>query len=343
LLGIELKRGDSEISFSDHDPDADRRLLGRQRIDALGLGKKQFLARLLNSDAHTLAALGRNAAGDRKVTRYKMQQVSFDALRLALQDSDARVRIEEDVPTRVPMIRALAMDGGFLAGQGINFSPNLNCIIGGRGTGKSTTFEAIRCLTRNSGTGDVVDSEVWPELIDLIALDQSGHELKLRRRLNGQVEDADDPAALLPEFPVECYAQSEAATISQNVTTDPAGLLNFLDRFIGVTADLKEEREVRQALLDLESDLKAAADNVAKIPQVERDLQYKKSQLAALEAQRGREVIALIRKLQQEKEVRVSLRRDLQELLELTSNEALRERIERIETSVDPTNLVDRI
>ena len=67
LLGVELKRGDSEISYSDLDPDADRKLLGRQRIDALGLGKKQFLARILNSDSHTLAALGRNAAGDRKV------------------------------------------------------------------------------------------------------------------------------------------------------------------------------------------------------------------------------------------------------------------------------------
>ena len=64
-----------------------------------------------------------------------MQQVTFDALRLALQDSDARVRIEEEVPARIPVIRALSMDGGFLAGQGINLSPNLNCIIGGRGTG----------------------------------------------------------------------------------------------------------------------------------------------------------------------------------------------------------------
>jgi len=339
LLGIELKRADSEISYSDLDPDGDRKLLGRQRIEALGLGKKQFLARLLNSDSHTLTALGRNAAGDRKVTRYKMQTVTFDALRLALEDSDARVRIEEEVPARIPVVRALSMEGGFLTGQGVHFSPNLNCIIGGRGTGKSTTFEAIRCLTGQADTGEVVDSEVWPDLIDLLVEDQSGHELKLRRRRSGEVEDADDPDALLPEFGVECYAQSEAATISQNATSDPAGLLSFLDRFIGVAADAKEEREIRQSLLDSETELKMAADNVAKIPQVERDLRYKKSQLAALEAQRGKEVIVLIRKLDQEREVRLSLRRDLQELLGLTSNDALRERIESIETSVDPTEL----
>ena len=243
------------------------------------------------------------------------------------------------MPVRVPIVRALSMDGGFLNGQGIRFSPNLNCIIGGRGTGKSTTFEAIRCLTGQSETSDVVDSEVWPDLIELAVLDRSGHELTLRRRLNSNTEDANDPDALLPEFPVECYAQSEAATISQNATSDPAGLLSFLDRFIGVSADLKEERAVRQALVASETDLKEAADNVAKIPQVERDLKYKKSQLAALEAQRGKEVIGLIRKLEQEKEVRMSLRKDLQELLGLTSNDALRQRIESIETAVDPTDL----
>ncbi len=339
LLGVELKRSDSQVSYSDLDPDADRKTLGRQRIEVLGLGKSQYLARLLNSDSHTLAALGRNAAGDRKVTRYKMQEVTFDALRLALQDSDARVRIEEDVPGRIPMVRALSLDGGFLTGQGINFSPNLNCIIGGRGTGKSTTFEAIRCLTGHSGSSDVVDSEVWPDLIDLVVEDQSGQRLKMRRRLDSEVEDPDDPDAFLPSFAVECYAQSEAATISQSATADPAGLLSFLDRFIDVAGDLKEEQEVRKALLDSEADLKTAAEYVARIPQVDRDLKYKKSQLAALEAQKGKEVIALIRKLDQEKEVRLSLRRDLTELLGLTSNEALRERIESIETSVDPTDL----
>ena len=339
LLGVELARGDSEVSFSDRDPNADRKAVGRHRIETLGLGKSQFLARVLNSDSHTLNALGRNAAGDRKVTRYKMQEVTFDALRLALQDADARVRIEEDIPARVPMVRALSLDGGFLTGQAINFSPNLNCIIGGRGTGKSTTFEAIRCLTGQTGTSDVVDSEVWPELIELVLEDQSGQALKLRRRLDSEIENVDDPEAAPPTFYVECYAQSEAASISQNATADPAGLLNFLDRFIFLGGDLGEENQVRQALLESEAEIKKAADNVALIPGVERDLNFKRSQLAALEAQNGREVIALIRKLDQEKEVRLALRRDLDQLGNLTTNDALRECIESIESSADADEL----
>lgn len=41
------------------------------------------------------------------------------------------------------MIVGAHFDGGFLDGQTLHLSPNLNCIIGGRGTGKSTALEAI--------------------------------------------------------------------------------------------------------------------------------------------------------------------------------------------------------
>lgn len=339
LLGIELLTSASPVSYSDDDTDGARKQLGRDRITALQLGKKQFLARVLNSDSHTLAALGRNAAGDRKVTRYKMQQVSFDGLRMALQDADARVRIEEEIPPRIPMVRAISMNGGFLADQGIHFSPNLNCIIGGRGTGKSTTFEAIRCLTEKVSGSDVVDSEVWPEVIDLLVEDQAGQTHQMRRRLNSGVENALNPDMLPTDFPVECYAQSEAATISQSAASDPASLLKFLDRFIGVSADISEEDKLRKEILESEVELNKAEDYVSRIPGVERDLAYKKTQLAALEAQNGKEVIALIRKLEGEKQLRLSLRDDVKNLVEHTKQTTLIEYAESIQNCTDPATL----
>ena len=43
-------------------------------------------------------------------------------------------------------ILGIKFDGGFLDQQTISFTSNLNCLIGGRGTGKSSCIEAIRYL-----------------------------------------------------------------------------------------------------------------------------------------------------------------------------------------------------
>ena len=43
-------------------------------------------------------------------------------------------------------IRSMAVSGGFLEGARLDFADGLNCIIGGRGTGKTTVLEFIRYL-----------------------------------------------------------------------------------------------------------------------------------------------------------------------------------------------------
>jgi hypothetical protein len=87
LLGVELKHATSTISYSDNDPEPQRVQMGRERIRRLNLGTKQNLARVVNSDAHTLETLGRNAANALRVTRYKMDSPSFNGLRVALGDA----------------------------------------------------------------------------------------------------------------------------------------------------------------------------------------------------------------------------------------------------------------
>jgi hypothetical protein len=180
LLGIELKYATSPIAYADSDSDADRSRMGRQRIERLKLGSKQFLARVLNSDAHALDSLGRNAASQKRVTRYKMDSPSFVGLRVALEDADARVRIEELIPQAIPRILGVRIDGGFLSGQVMQFSPNLNCIIGGRGTGKSTAFKAVRCIAGDDSDSKVIDSEVWPDELRLFWQDQAGQQHRSR-------------------------------------------------------------------------------------------------------------------------------------------------------------------
>lgn len=308
LLAIELKSSSSVISYASDDPDTSRSQLGQVRIKALQLGSRQCLARVLNSDAHKLEALGRNAEQSRKLTRYKMDMPSFQALRVALQDSDSRVRIEEMVPNSIPHIVGLYAEGGFLSGQAIQFSRNLNCIVGGRGTGKSTTFEAVRCLVGDSGTqSKVVDSEVWPDAIYLVWSDKSGQLHNLARHKNGTIENLDDDLLGPCSFEIDCFGQGEAQQISQQAQTNPLALLDYLDRFIDIAASRRDEDIVRDELLHLQTGIEEAERLVDQIPGAERVLAVTKQQLLALQKPDVKELIDLQRELAQEKQIRVQI------------------------------------
>lgn len=340
LLGIELKNASSTIAYSPSDSDQNRAKLGKDRIERLQLGSKQYLARVLNSDAHTLTALGRNAQNVRKVTRYKMDEPSFDALRIALEDADARVRIEDQVPPSIPRVVGLHIDGGFLSGQTIQFSQNLNCIIGGRGTGKSTTFEAVRCLIADGEERNkVVDSEVWPEELHLVWRDKSGQDHNLFRLKNGEIENLDEPDSGPVSFEVDCFGQGEAAKISMQAQSNPLALLHYLDRFVNVAPALAEEKAVRDQLLKLQSDIEAAEQNVQMIPQHERLLSTTQQQLAALQKPDVKDLIQLQRQLATEKEVRTQISDRLAQAKRDSALLPSREAAKGIRELADPSQL----
>jgi hypothetical protein len=75
----------------------------------------------------------------------KMSEVSIEGLRQAFLDPVSRIRLASDpVPDVHSEFVAMAWEGGFLDGAAVRFSENLNVLIGGRGTGKSTVIESIR-------------------------------------------------------------------------------------------------------------------------------------------------------------------------------------------------------
>jgi hypothetical protein len=339
LLGIELKNATSGISYSDSDTDADRARMGRERVSRLGLGARQTLARVLNSDAHTLSALGRNAASLRKVTRYKMDAPSFDGLRTALEDADARVRIEEQIPQSIPRVVGIHIDGGFLSGQVVRFSPNLNCIIGGRGTGKSTVFESIRCITGTDSDSKVVDSEVWPECLHLCWQDQAGQRHQLQRLKDFGLHNLDDDLNGPRGFAVDCFGQGEAARISLEAQSDPLALLRYLDRFVDFAEPLAAEEKARERLLELQTDIETAEGKVLLIPQHERQLAITRQQLAAMQKAEVKELIGLHRQLATERELRRQIVAKLQEARDGIDQGSPKARIEDIRAMAEPTDL----
>ena len=75
----------------------------------------------------------------------KMSKISVEALRQAFLDAESRIRLNSD-PQPVPHSEFLGMawEGGFLDGTKVHFNNNLNVLVGGRGTGKSTIIESLR-------------------------------------------------------------------------------------------------------------------------------------------------------------------------------------------------------
>jgi hypothetical protein len=74
----------------------------------------------------------------------KMSTPSLAALDLAVRTHETRVRLDDPALSPHPVIETISWDGGFLDGVRMRLSGSLSCLIGGRGTGKSTIIESIR-------------------------------------------------------------------------------------------------------------------------------------------------------------------------------------------------------
>lgn len=105
------------------------------------LNRKQPIACVEGSDhAHG----GIEAIGEGKRTYIKIGDFNFEALTYALTDSEYRVKPKEKPETKNSFIKSIAFEGGLLDGTTIDFSPELNNLIGIRGSGKSSVLEILR-------------------------------------------------------------------------------------------------------------------------------------------------------------------------------------------------------
>lgn len=84
------------------------------------------------------------AIGEGKRTYIKIGDFNFEALTYALIDSEYRVNPKDKPETKNSFIKSIAFEGGLLDGTKIDFSPELNSLIGIRGSGKSSILEVLR-------------------------------------------------------------------------------------------------------------------------------------------------------------------------------------------------------
>jgi len=125
--------------------DLRHRTLGFQKVRTRDLRTKVqtwlgpwYPAELEGSDCKKIEEIGK---GD--PCYVKVGAFNFEAVKFALRDWPNRVA-KEPILHKRSYIKSVRFDGGTLNGHEVNFSPELNTLIGIRGSGKSSIIEAIR-------------------------------------------------------------------------------------------------------------------------------------------------------------------------------------------------------
>ena len=158
-----------------------------------------YWAEVLGSDSHRLTATGDQHLPGSHYTWIKMEQPSIDGLRLALLDGkrfSVRRSDDPDSPIRaLPAhhVRSIAIAEARLMGRGepasLEFSPWLNVLIGGRGSGKSTVLNCLRLAARREA--------------DLLRLDDGSDTKRTFDRFNQVPRNRNDAGGLQAETRIE--------------------------------------------------------------------------------------------------------------------------------------------
>lgn len=172
-----------------------RRSLGFQKVRThdLQLKVKNWLgnsypAEVEGSDCKAIDQIGKGQS-----CYLKIGDFTFEAVKYALMDYLNRLSCELK-QYKHSRIQSIAFEGGVLDGQILNFSSELNCLIGIRGSGKSSIVEAIRYVLDIPFGEKVVDDAYKNQLVRhtfasggkavIKAVDRHGQEYEIRRILN---------------------------------------------------------------------------------------------------------------------------------------------------------------
>ncbi len=259
-------------------------------------------------DVYNLKDLAQDACS----TLIKMSYPSIDGLRQAFLDPESRLRFlakEEETKKQAPRafekveLVALTWDGGFLSDNGIQFNRFLNCLIGGRGTGKSSIIESLRFVLDQKPLGALAQ-QAHQSLIAEVIQPATKISLLVRIyqpkptyfRIERVVSDKPDPPEvfdengerselkvfdLLPQ--IDLFGQHEISEIARQ----PEKQLDLLKRYrspdwVKFESQSNEQKELlainREQIVRVRRELQTLEEKLNRLPSVEEQLRRFESQ-----------------------------------------------------------------
>ena len=178
-------------------------------------------------------------------------------------------------PARYHKIRSIEIVGGFLDGARFEFSDSLNCLIGGRGTGKTTVLEFIRYALDALPDGED-NRPLCRDIESLVRANLGGGRIQLTIETKDGLSYivnrtwGEEPQVCTPDgrptgislghgafFSADIYSQNQIESISNN----PRFQLVLIDSFI--------EQEIADIQTELNRLYRSMEGNAAEILRVE--------------------------------------------------------------------------
>jgi DNA repair ATPase RecN len=193
------------------------------------------------------------------------------------------------------LVVSLSVTGGFLAGVQLDFADGLNCLIGGRGAGKTTALEFLRF-----GLGLMPDPKANPQryraIEALVKANLGNGQLRIElrtktdmrytagRSAHESVQVLNEVGAAVPIsldrdqiFGADVFSQNEI----EEIASSPAAQLELLDRFqerdsVAIDRELEQlERQLDQSSVDMrrfDGELDDARGRASELPVLQEKL-----------------------------------------------------------------------
>jgi len=250
--------------------------------------QKRNIATIMGYDAHCMEDYSKS----QRTTMVKMTMPSMDGLKDALKFPETRIRFSDEIISPPsPRVIGLSISGSeesFFEDVTVAFSENLNCIIGPRGSGKSTIVEILRYVFGYNRTLKELDqaNKLSPRIIDLQKATLQGTLLRIYYKLvDGKIRVLEatydpkqdyitkvydhegnyisvDDVEKSGEYPLRLYGWSEIETLGR----DTPRQRSLLDRMIPGIAEALEERH--QTLAELQSNRREIEAEMVRLNQI---------------------------------------------------------------------------
>jgi hypothetical protein len=251
-------------------------------------------AMIRSSDARSPEAIGS------RHTWLKMSDPpSLEGLRQAFLDYESRVRFEKP-EVAFPRLIGMAVEGeGFLGrrdgqpGVRVHFSPYLNCIIGGKGTGKSAIIEVMRYALgmeprlpkSKERIAGLVDAALGPGGKVTLFFNIGKQRYRVSRIFDTEpqvfVTGGTEPLPIAPDrlFPAQFYGQGEILEVAEEYTFQMEMLDRFITKELQPLLDRKRDLELQlaakqSAILDLDRQIETGEEKRERLGWIEERLRY---------------------------------------------------------------------